>query len=276
MNKLLSANFVRLFKNKVFWICMGFMFALSAILYLNYYFMGRHYSVSVSLEEGFFVYAALIGIILAAFVSLFIGTEYSDGTIRNKICVGHTRTAIYLSNTIVCAAAGLFMCMAYILGAIFIGLPLLGFFKTDLSTIFSIVLCTLLMSVAFSSIYTMIAMLNQSKAAVAVINILGVVVLLLLASYISSRLSEPKMWDSYTYINDEEEIITEPAEPNSNYVDGAWREVLIFINDFLPTGQSLQLCRVSDESKNTMMIYSIVITAAVTALGAAAFQRKNL
>ena len=84
------------------------------------------------------------------------------------------------------------------------------------------------------------------------------------------------MWDSYTYINDEEEIITEPAEPNSNYVDGAWREVLIFINDFLPTGQSLQLCRVSDESKNTMMIYSIVITAAVTALGAAAFQRKNL
>ena len=41
-----------------------------------------------NLDNGFFARALFIGIILAVFCSLFIGTDHNDGTIRNKIIVG--------------------------------------------------------------------------------------------------------------------------------------------------------------------------------------------
>ena len=43
-------------------------------------------------------YINIIGLFMAMFTSLFIGTEYDYGTIRNKIIVGHSRTSIYFSN----------------------------------------------------------------------------------------------------------------------------------------------------------------------------------
>lgn len=50
-----------------------------------------------ALDDRFFAYSFFIGILSAIFCSLFTGTEYSDGTIRNKIVVGHSRISIYLS-----------------------------------------------------------------------------------------------------------------------------------------------------------------------------------
>ena len=40
------------------------------------------------IDNGFFGCALFIGIVMAVFCSLFIGTEYSEGTIRNKIIIG--------------------------------------------------------------------------------------------------------------------------------------------------------------------------------------------
>ena len=40
--------------------------------------------------------ALFIGIILAVFCSLFIGTEHNDGTIRNKIIVGHEKSKLFI------------------------------------------------------------------------------------------------------------------------------------------------------------------------------------
>ena len=50
------------------------------------------------IDNGFFGCALFIGIVMAVFCSLFIGTEYSEGTIRNKIIIGQKRGAVYLSN----------------------------------------------------------------------------------------------------------------------------------------------------------------------------------
>ena len=46
-----------------------------------------------------------MGLVAAILTSMFIGSEYSDGTIRNKLVVGHSRMRIYLANLIVCSVA---------------------------------------------------------------------------------------------------------------------------------------------------------------------------
>ena len=61
------------------------------------------------------------------FCQPFIGTEYSDGTIRNKIVVGHSRSTIYLANLLTCCFAGLIMCLCFILPTLAIRIPLFGF-----------------------------------------------------------------------------------------------------------------------------------------------------
>lgn len=67
----------------------------------------------------------------AVVVGLFVGTEYSDGTIRNKLSAGHARRDIYLSKLIVCAAADVVIYVVYILVVLGLGQILLG--GTDIS-----------------------------------------------------------------------------------------------------------------------------------------------
>ena len=85
-----------------------------------------------NLDNGFFARALFIGIILAVFCSLFIGTEHNDGTIRNKIIVGQKRETIYLSNMVTCSIIAITMCIVFFVPYLSVGIPLLGFFVADI------------------------------------------------------------------------------------------------------------------------------------------------
>lgn len=276
MNKLLAANFSRMFKDKMFWIGTIFMAAVGIVLPLDHYRIMIKEDFPMDIDGGFFIGAVFIGIILSVFCSLFVGTEYSDGTIRNKIVVGQKRTVIYFSNLITCIAAGFLMCTAYFLSYLCVGLPLLGTFQTPIETVILFVLCTLILSVAFSSIFTLIAMSSQSKAISAVICILSAFFLLFAGGYIQARLNEPEIYDKYTYVDETGEIVTEEPEPNTNYVDGIKREVYKFLADFLPGGQSLQITNHSAENPGLLMLYSGVIIIGTTGAGLWLFRKKDL
>ena len=97
MCKLLSANYSRLWRDKIFWICMGTMLVYSVVYMLN---GCRQATVDLaeynySIDKYYFHFAISIGIFCAVFSSMFFGTEYSDGTIRNKVIVGHTKLNHY-------------------------------------------------------------------------------------------------------------------------------------------------------------------------------------
>ena len=107
MRNLLSAGFTRLGKNTAFYLTAGALLIIAAVMMLT---AGRTALRNTSdyvytLEQHYFDLAGYMGFFLAAFIALFIGTEYSDGTIRNKLIVGHARTNVYLSNLLVCAVA---------------------------------------------------------------------------------------------------------------------------------------------------------------------------
>ena len=86
MNKLLRAGFARLAKSRIFWICTAVSFGIGVISSITRYReMMDITGYSYSMEDILFTNCIFMPIFSAVFAGLFIGTEYSDGTIRNKL-----------------------------------------------------------------------------------------------------------------------------------------------------------------------------------------------
>ncbi len=274
MSKLLYANMMRLKKTGSFWV--GFLIMLASgvlIPVIRYTDMKKSGYIAI-LDNGFFGCALFIGIVMAVFCSLFIGTEYSDGTIRNKIVVGQKRFAIYLSNGITSAAVGLLMCAAFFLPFLVIGIPLLGFFAADLKLVLWTVLTVFLLAIAFSSVFTLIAMLCQNKAIVAVICILLAFGCLMTGSILKRILDAPKTVPSYTMGEDKEPILTE--EPNPKYLEGTKREIVQTFYDIIPGGQAIQCASMEMVNLPVLPVYSVIITGVATVTGVLVFRKKDL
>ena len=103
MRELLRANFRRLRWSKIFWIAFVGMLLWTVFLCVLQYVDQLKYgdeSYIVTLDEMLFRAEIVLGIVIAVFVSLFVGVEYGDGTIRNKILVGRKRRDIYMANVV--------------------------------------------------------------------------------------------------------------------------------------------------------------------------------
>ena len=85
INLLLRAGFRRLWRSAAFWGAVGVMFA-AAVFELAVSYPVRQAGL---LDNRYMIFALLSGVVLSAFCSLFTGAEYSDGTMRNKIVIGH-------------------------------------------------------------------------------------------------------------------------------------------------------------------------------------------
>ncbi len=245
---------------------------------IDCYLLVKNYNSVIPLESPFFTYAILAPILLPVFCSLFLGTEFSDGTIRNKLIIGHSRSSVYLSGLIVCIMAGFLLCLIYMAFSFCTGVPLLGFFASAIPTqmLLSIIGCSLVLLIAFAAIHTFVAMLNQNRSITSIICILSVFLLIMIGSYIDSSLSTPETWEPYVYISDTNEVIQEPAEPNPYYIGGTKRDVYEFLNEFLPGGQTVLLTSMSAAHPGRMALYSGLITIGFTGFGVYFFQKKDI
>lgn len=107
MTRLLRANFTRMFKGKTFRVCILILPVLRLLSLLPDLFSGYAFQRPlVALEENLFQNTTAAAVFLAVFAGLYLGTEHSNGGLRRKLSVGHTRTAVYLSNLLTCTAAG--------------------------------------------------------------------------------------------------------------------------------------------------------------------------
>lgn len=121
MRNLLCAGVAGLRKNKTFWLGILAMFALGIFCsYSKYSDIVRYEQVS-RLDDVLFSYVPLTGLCSAIFCSMFVGTEYSDGTLRNKLIVGHSRKSIYCSNLLLCIGASLIMAFSWLFSYVVLG-----------------------------------------------------------------------------------------------------------------------------------------------------------
>ncbi len=275
MNKLLRSNFSRLWKNKLFWLCTGAMLVYSIVYMLN----GCRQAVTdmseyqYGLDQYYFHFALWIGFLCTLFSSMFFGTEYSDGTIRNKIIVGHTRADIYMSSLVTTFTATLLIMSAWLVGAL-IAVPTLGFWKMGILHLLEYLLIAVMLVLVFSAICTVVNMLSSNKAITVVISILLFLGLTIFANMIYNSLSEPEMASGVIITANGMEM-SEPT-PNPNYISGVTREIYDFIVDFLPTGQGLRMWQLEISNPIRMLLSSVFITILTTVGGIFAFKRKDI
>ena len=278
MSRLLSADFAKLKKNKFFWICTIGLFLFGVFMAAMHHIAMIQQNDDPHLTNVLFVYALVVAILIPAFVSLFIGTEYSDGTVRNKLVIGHTRQNIYLSSLISSSTAGLIFCLSYLAGALLVGVPLTGIEEGTLQGIVILVLLSLLMSGAFTALCTITALLCQNRALTVVINILSACFLLVMSIYVMNKLLEPETYMG-TYLDTSTGKITAGEEiKNPDYLEGTERDIYQFFNDFLPTGQSVNISQAGGVSGNPglMAAYSAGIIIVSTGIGIFSFKKRDI
>ncbi len=274
MNNLLSANLMRLKKSWIFWGTVVLMAGLGCFFAVMQK-KALENGVEASLERGLFQFVAVIGIMAAVFCAIFVGTEYSDGTIRNKVIAGYDRLAIYLSMLVTCSMATAVLCLICMLCYTMLGAVLVGWFTLGPAQLLGLGAAVLVLVVCFSSMFTLIAMLCHNKAASAVACILVALLLLFIGSHINTKLEEPKTYGGY--LMDETGAFQEAdPTPNPAYVAGTTRKVYEFLFDVTPGGQQMQLSSMACDQPWHFAGYSAVITVMITACGSFAFRKKDL
>lgn len=274
MSKLLSSGFARLWRSKIFWICTALMLLLGAAEVYDAYRWaeyGERY-----LDDILFAYAPTISILSAAFISLFIGREYSDGTMRNKLVIGIRRGTVYLSNFILSSCASLLMCLAYIL-SVLCGLFVLDPQPIDFGEFAPLFGLSILAVLSFCAIFTAISLLCRNRAAAAVICLVAAFVMLTLSVMVYDQLLELEINPEAAFLNPETgEFVVVPSAPNPLYIGGARRVVYEFLNDFLPTGQGMQIAMHNVTSTPRVVAFSLCLILITTLGGMLIFKSKDL
>lgn len=259
MQNLLSEGFIRLKKSRLFWLFIAAETAWGSFLaWLLYYYgnIGGNLNLSVFMPMFYLCVAE------AVFCGFYIGTDYSDGTIRNKITVGQTRANIYLSNLIICCFAGIAALLTHIAVFLAVGFLLIGpvVFPTMLFIKF---LCAIFNVVTYASLFTMISMLCSKMTTASVANIFISLGLIVSGVYAFAYYSQPKFFPDGT--------------ANYRYIGGAARAVLGFFEAILPASSALEVMAHNLYSVCLRVILCSLAEAAIfTFIGLWAFRRKNI
>ena len=287
MIKLLRGDFARLFKSKTFWLGIIFMLVLAALMVHNVWDNAQldiEY-VIVSPDGILLVGAAYVGIVSAIFTGFYIGTDYSNGTVRNKNIMGHSRAAIYLSDLIVCVTASLIMHIAYI--AVVIGAVCAGItpkFIASAGSIAAQILISVFSVAALSAMLQFVSMLIPHRSAGVVSAIVLMLIMNFAANSVHIKLREKEFSTiGYTIVTAEDgSVVTTPqTDRNPNYLTGTKRKVFEIIHNVLPLNQIYQMINGGRDTETSgngafLPLYSLALTAVITTTGVLIFRRKDL
>ena len=277
MSELIRAGRFRLKRDRVFWLCLGAMLIIAvgqmSVGVQRCRAMAAE-GYAVALAGSFFPLVQAAVVCVAVFTGLYLGTDHSEGALRNRLMVGHSRGQIYLAGLGTAMTGTISFMAAWFLGG---GLPAL--FHRDLwqmgagQTGFYI-LVALFSALALTSILTLVGMLAEKKSTAAVVSILLALGLVLASTWLYSRLLEPEM-ESGLIITAGGMEWGEPT-PNPRYVSGALRQVFQGLLNVLPTGQAVLLADMAVEHPVWNILSSAALTLAAALGGIAVFRKKDL
>lgn len=282
MTKLLNANFRRLLQSKTFWIGLVLACAHTLLGVLNNLYYKQAWvdqSSVITADHTAFPDTLITIIIMAVLVTMLVGREYTDKTIRNKIVTGHSRVNIYLSNLIVCltAATILFVVPMLIMG-VGVGSLLLGGFTLSFKAFILPFFCYLLGVLGFTALFLLIVMSVQNRTVAAIVVLLLAVILFSVPSTLGEMLEAPERVEEVVWDDTVEDFAsTGEMMENQAYIGGPARVMMQFFYDFLPGG-ALEQTSPFNETKAMihLPVYAVAFILVTTLGGAWVFEKKEL
>ena len=273
MIKLLNAGFTRLKKDKLFWGLTVAIIGFALIMLYNAYSDMLEYGGNVSVDGYFFNVGMLIGFAIAIFASVYLGNEYSNGTLRNKIVMGHNRIKIYLSNLIIVSVISVFWVLLFDFITACIGIPLFGNIQMDIGKFLLLFVIVLLFSIAFASIFTFIAMVCSNKTATSIICLVTVFAMMFGSTMLFNLLSAPPTTVEYSMVDGQ---FVPQEVPNPRYPTDQERKIYQTILNIMPQGQAFSIVGYEDWDYKVLPFYSLGVIIIFTGAGLIIFKRKDL
>ncbi len=271
MSNLLRCDLLRVIKGR-----LHFVFPIAAafsvfIVCINYIPSGADY---LTFESVFFITTPLMPFLAAAFISLFVGQDYSDGTIRNKLIIGHSRVSLYFTNLISVTTV---MAIIYFIHTVvtYIGAHLVYKYPISDSIMFAkIASINFLAILSICALFVAVSINFSNKTLCVIIMFAFVMGITIMHSYVRSALFEPEMISDYVVTADG--ITQSPEYPNPLYIaPGLKRQIFEFI-------QTLPMAQLADSSngeftpKVTHVLMNTVILALSSFGGCVLFRKKIL
>lgn len=277
MANLLSANFLRLRKSRLFWGLMLAALGLGGFLALSSALPADWSGGSRSINNILSVCSPLVVLALSAFVPLFFGAEYSDGTIRNKLAPGRPRWAVYCAGLITSGAVSVLLCVAYLLAVFAAGAPLLALLSWDAVCLF--LLGTLAAAASSCALYLLITLSCQRRALSAAACVLLGCLMVLGGIYLRDTLCRHAgtpvgIWDEAA-----QRFVWQSAAERGWYAGGVRRVVYQILYSVLPGCQAVQIndaMAIGEAVPLRLPLYSLAVAALSTAAGIALFHKKDL
>lgn len=224
----------------------------------------------------FYIVLFYIGVFIAIFASQFIGTEYTDGTMRNKLFVGHSRHNVYLANLLVTGAAGFIFLLTHMAVAVLLGVPFTGTAAITAVSLSAWRLCSLaLIAVVYAALFTLFAMLDSNKARVSVVTLLLSLAMILCGICVTGKLAEPEL-TSRMVMQEDGSFQRENGIPNPAYLDGTMRSIFAWMDVSLPSSQALRIANQKMDFDGRLPFCSAGITVLLTFCGVKLFQKKDI
>lgn len=271
MNNCLRAGFSRLWKSRFFFLLLLFFFgegALSAYTTSGYVF-----------DNGLLGNTPTVMFLGGLFTAVFIGTDFSDGTVRNKLVVGKSRAAVYFSNLIVCCAAAELMNLTYLLSALGFGLIFEdAYVRTAGEILFRLMIGNIAL-LAATALTVLLCMLIRSRSSSIVVTTLFSIGMIFFAQFVGGRLAEPEYFEGRVYVDEDGNLRydTETKEANPYYIDGTAREALETVYRASPSGQMSLITSLEEiENGGQLMLDSAGVFLAANLFGYLGFRKGDL
>lgn len=268
MGNLLHAGLSRLVRSRAFLLAVLAELAYTALVVMvcwDHYAAGSYnYTLESVLTAGFGLmgYLPVPSLIAAPLLSLHLGADYSDNTLRNKLIVGHTRTEVYLADLLTCVIAAVGLDVLYLLLAgVLCVYPVLGMagtlLRVSVGQLLAWIAAALLARAAWAAVMKLTAAVLGNRTAA---SIAGLLLVLAAAGVCAFGFHEL------------EYLARHPEALHSEGCGAFWQLAL----DTLPTGQYLQVSRLDTPNLWRLPLLSLAVSAAVTGVGLALFERKDL
>ena len=272
MRNLLAANFYRLRKSAAFWLALAATLAYTGLVVLvcwDHCADGTgNYTLEAILTAGFGLmgYLCIPSLILAPLLAVYLGTEHSEHTVRNKLITGHSKAGVYLAELAVCILTALtldilFMLLAGLL-CVWPVLQMSGvLLRVSVGQLSAWIAAALLARAAYASVIKLVATFLNRKTSASI-----AALLLVMAAMLVCRIG-------FGMIHSLENALAvgKPAVNGESRL-AFWHLLM----DILPTGQAIQVSRLDTPNLWRMPLMSLAVIAVSTGLGLAVFRKKDL